>query len=170
MRLKICMLIFLFILSGCNIESEETNVPPENLEPTSIKLTPIDLFDGEAGKFKNFLGSMSGGIKLEYEGSKPNASLDIDIWENGKKVDTAGSIGDLFYSLDEQKRSNEVEIIISIDTVNFEGQNEYSIIKVNKVRNSGSSLSTVTLPWNKELTLRGCCSILNPTPFLWSYL
>ena len=170
MRIKTCVLIFLFILFGCNRESEESIVP-ENLEPASIKLTPIDLFDGEAGKFKNFLGSMSGAIKLEYEGSKPNASLDIDIWENGRKVDTAGSIGDLFYSLDEQKRS-KVEIIISIDTVHFEGQNEYSIIKVNKVRDSGSSLFTFTLPWNKELTSRGVLQNTepNPTHFLSVYL
>ncbi|WP_413033396.1 hypothetical protein [Paenibacillus xylanilyticus] len=65
---------------------------------------------------------MSGAFKLAYEGSKPYARLDMDIWENGKKVDSAGSIGDLFFSLEGQEKSNEIDLIISIDSVSTEEQ------------------------------------------------
>ncbi|KKO55424.1 hypothetical protein [Paenibacillus sp. DMB20] len=165
MRLKACILIVLFILTGCFSERKEMISPGNNPKSAKIKLTPVDLFQGEAAKFKLFLGAMSGAFKLEYEGSKPNASLDIDIWKNGQKVDSAGSIGDLFYSSDEQKSSNEVEVVISVETVSIEGQNEFSMIKVSTVDHSGSSLSTFTIPWDKKLTARGLIQDTGPHSF-----
>lgn len=166
MRLKACILFAFFILAGCFAESKET-ISPENHHSKSakIKLTPVDLFQGEAAKFKLFLGPMSGAFKLEYEGSKPNASLDIDIWKNGQKVDSAGSIGDLFSSSVEQKSSSEVEVIISVDTVSIERQSEFSTIKVSTVDHSGSSLSTFTIPWDKKLAARSLIQNTRPQSF-----
>ncbi|MBB3128762.1 hypothetical protein FHS19_003437 [Paenibacillus rhizosphaerae] len=154
MRLKACILIIFFVLTGCIAESKETTSPERESIPTQIKLVPVDLFKGEAAKFKPFLGQMSGAFKLKYEGSKPNAKLDIDIWKDGRRVDSVGSIGDLFYSPDEQK-NNEVEVIVSIDTVSNEEKDETCIIKVANVDRSGSGLVTFQIPWDKKLTARG---------------
>ena len=124
----------------------------------------MDLFQGEA-KFKLFLGPMTGAFTLKYEGIKPNVSLDIDIWKNGKKVDSAGSIGDLFYSSDEEKDSNEIELILSVDLESIEGHEEFRKIKVNTNSHSGSSLSTFTIPWDKTLTTQGLIQDTRPRSF-----
>ncbi|MFS0869060.1 hypothetical protein AB3N00_03880 [Paenibacillus xylanilyticus] len=121
MRIISFVCIFLLVLTGCSKEKTET-ITPDHSKPNRITLTPIDLSQGEAARFKPFLGMMSGAFKLAYEGSKPYARLDMDIWENGKKVDSAGSIGDLFFSLEGQEKSNEIDLIISIDSVSTEEQ------------------------------------------------
>lgn len=91
--------------------------------------------------------------------------MDIDIWKNGQKVDSAGSIGDLFYSSDEEKDSNEVELIISVDTESIEGLEEFRKIKVNTNSHLGSSLSTFTIPWDKTLMARGLIQDTHPRSF-----
>lgn len=96
-------------------------MPEQSKGPAEITLTPVDLFKGDGAKLQPFLGAMSGAFKLSYEGNKPNASLDLDIWKNGKKVGSFGSIDDLFFSSDDPE-SHEVEVIISIETVLIEGQ------------------------------------------------
>ncbi|MCM3782415.1 hypothetical protein M3231_05485 [Neobacillus mesonae] len=163
MRFRICLFLFLLVLTGCLNGNEETIVP-EIPEPIGLVLTPIDLSQGESAKFRPFLGMMSGSFKLEYKGSKPNARLDMDIWENGRRVDTNGSIGDLFFDSGEQK-SDEIELIISVDTVHIEEQREMNIIKINRVSDSGTSLSTFSFPWNKELTTRGLIETMEPLSF-----
>lgn len=164
MRVKASILIMLFFLTGCFAESTET--PPGNKpDPVTIKLTPVELFKGDAAKFQLFLGSMSGAFKLTYEGKKPNASLDIDIWKDGRKADSAGFIGDLFHSTEESKSGHEVEVIISIDTVSLEGRDDYSTIKVCTVDQQGSSLSTFTIPWEKGLKARGLIKSAEPFSF-----
>ncbi|MEO2203409.1 hypothetical protein ABGV42_06665 [Paenibacillus pabuli] len=151
LRLPLYILLLLFVLTGCSAESADTIIPDE-LNPNSITLTPVDLTQGEAAKLRPFLGTMSGAFKLRYEGEKPGASLDMDIWENGRKVDSAGSIGDLFFKPEGQIESGtEIEVIISIDTVRTEEQKEICIVKIS----AGSGLATFTLPWNSELKGRG---------------
>lgn len=151
MRLRHYILIFLIVLTGCSGESAETIIPDQSI-PDRITLTPVDLAQGEIAKLRPFLGTMSGAFKLSYEGVKPSANLDLDIWENGVKVDSAGSIGDLFFSPEGQvNNSNEIEVIISIDTVRTEEQKEVCIVKIS----TGSGLATFTLPWNPELKGRG---------------
>ncbi|MBM6384060.1 MAG: hypothetical protein JSY10_08705 [Paenibacillus sp.] len=151
MRLRYYIIIFLFVLTGCSAESAEA-IKPDQLITDSITLTPVDLTQGETAKLRPFLGTMSGAFKLRYEGEKPSASLDMDIWENGVKVDSAGSIGDLFFSPEGQvNNSNEIEVIISIDTVRTEEDKEVCIVKIS----TGSGLATFTLPWNSELKGRG---------------
>ncbi|MCG7409651.1 hypothetical protein MH117_19790 [Paenibacillus sp. ACRRX] len=154
MRLIVCVLIVLISLTGCTAEPN-SDVTKNKNESTKITLTPVDLFKGDHAKFQPFLGAMSGAFKLRYEGNKPNAKLDIDIWKNGKKVASSGSIGDLFFSWDEQA-SPEVEIMISVDIASFfEGKDDNIKIKVNTVQDSGHSLVTFTTPWNKGLTAQG---------------
>lgn len=164
MRIIASILIMLFFLTGCSAESTET--PSGNKpDPVTMKLTPVELFKGDTAKFKLFLGSMSGAFKLTYEGKKPNASLDIDIWKDGRKADSLGSIGDLFYSTEESKSGHEVEVIISIDTVSLEGKDDYSTVKVCTVDQQGSSLSTFTIPWEKGLKGRGLIESAEPLSF-----
>lgn len=164
MRLKACILIIFFVLTGCFAESKATTAPEGESSPAKIELAPVDLFKGEAAKFKPFLGPMSGAFKLKYEGSKPNAKLDIDIWKDGRRVDSAGSIGDLFYNPEEQK-NNEVEVIVSIDTVSIGEKDQSGIIKVSTVDRSGSSLSSFQIPWDNKLTARGLIQHAEPLSF-----
>jgi hypothetical protein len=131
-----------FLTSGCT-QLFESETSEQSKGPTEITLTPNDLFKGDGAKFKHFLGSMSGAFKLRYEGNKPNANLDIDIWQNGKKVASSGSIGDLFFSSEE---SREIEVIISIVTISIEGYDEFNTIKVGTIHDTGSRLGTFTIP------------------------
>ncbi|OIB04228.1 hypothetical protein AK95_11470 [Paenibacillus sp. LC231] len=165
MRFKACILIVFMILTGCFAGTKEQISPENNSAAAEIQLTPVDLFQGEAARFKLFLGPMTGAFKLKYEGNKHNVSLDIDIWKNGQKVDSAGSIGDLFYSSDEEKDSNEVELIISVDTESIEGLEEFRKIKVNTNSHLGSSLSTFTIPWDTTLTAQGLIQDTRPRSF-----
>jgi hypothetical protein len=152
--------------SGCTqLFESQTLEPKQNKGPTEITLTPVDLFKGDGAKFQPFLGPMSGAFKLRCEGNKPNVTLDIDIWKNGKKVASSGSIGDLFFSSND-RTSREIEVIISIDTVSIEGQNEYNTIKVGTIHDSGSSLATITIPWDKKLKARGLIHNNEPHTFI----
>ncbi|NBD27400.1 hypothetical protein [Paenibacillus glycinis] len=164
MRLKACLLILLLLVIGCSSGTQAT-APGGKPRPAQMKLTPIDLFEGDAAKFKLFLGPMTGAFQLAYEGDKPNVSLDIDIWKNGRKVSAAGAMGDLFYYPGEQKGSHEVELVISIDAVTIEGKNRFSTIKVGIVGQAGSSLSTFTIPWDEKLTARGLLQDAEPRSF-----
>ncbi|CAM4247255.1 hypothetical protein FHS16_001436 [Paenibacillus endophyticus] len=137
---------------------EQGNMPAEML------LTHVDLFKGAGAKFQPFLGPMSGAFELSYKGTKPNVWLDIDIWKQGKKVSSGGSIGDLFFHPDLQK-NHKVEIIISIEAVFIDGQYEFNTIKVRAGNDSGSSLSTFTVPWDKSLTSRGLIFPSDPLTF-----
>jgi hypothetical protein len=164
MRLIVGIVILLLTLTGCTGSGSEKSDNDIKDEPTKITLTPVDLFEGDGAKFELFLGPMSGAFKLRYEGKKPNAILDIDLWQNGKKVDSYGSIGDLFFSSNDQEK-HEVEIIISIDTPSIEGQNNHNVIKVGTIYDTGSSLSTVTRPSDKKMTGRGLIQNNKPLTF-----
>jgi hypothetical protein len=159
MRVIVFVLVVLLSLTGCVAEAEKP-VPESKDGPTKITLTSVDLFKGDGAKFLPFLGAMSGAINLRYEGNKPNANLDIDIWQNGKKVASSGSIGDLFFSSTDWERQ-EVEVIVSIDIVSTDGQDQFNQIKVS----SGSSLATFTVPWDKKLSTRGMIYHTEPRTF-----
>lgn len=164
MRLLACMLIVLLALTGCAAESDAPDLTSKD-EPTRITLTPVDPFKGEGEKFKLFLGDMSGAFKLRYEGSRPHTSLDIDIWKDGKKVGSAGSIMDLFFDSNERK-SDEVEVMISIDKISIESQDDdlYKI-KVSTGYEDGTNLFTFSTSWDKDLNTRGVIDYQEPTTF-----
>lgn len=104
------VLLIVLLLTGCTIESTQT-LPDGKSAPAEITLTPADPFEGEAAKLKPFLGNMTGSFTLHYEGKKPHASLDIEIWKHGKKVETVGGVGDLFFTPNKEERK-EIELII----------------------------------------------------------
>jgi len=153
MRLLACTLLLLLFLVGCSAESSKIS-PERNTKPATVKLTHVDLYKGSGAKLKPFLGSMSGAFKLEYKGTTPNAHLDIDIWEDGKKVSSAGSVGDLFFSSDDKAR-DELEIIIAINTISNGGNDKFKEIKINLINDSGYSFITSTTPWDQKLTAEG---------------
>lgn len=159
MRKLASLLFIMCFLVGCTAE------PSSKVKPTTIKLTPVDLFQGSGEKFKPFLGPMSGAFKLRYAGNKPNVRIDIDIWENGKKVSNAGSIGDLFFSTDELTASDEIEIIISIDTVSLQNDEIFKQIKLNVRHDSGHSLYTFTVPWDEKYGPQGLLQHSRPMTF-----
>lgn len=143
------------LLTGCNSLGSKLPQAGKNQQSTEITLTPVDLFKGENKIFQPFLGNMSGAFKLSYKGKRPYASLDIDIWKNGKKVSTCGSIDDVFFSSNNQS-NQEVEMITSILPNSIAEQAEGSVqIKVDIVNDSGSSLSTFTVPKSKNLSASG---------------
>lgn len=158
------IIIIVLLLSGCTVIKSESSDSEQKEGPNEITLTPVELFKGEGAKFQPFLGAMSGAFKLSYKGNKPNARLDFDLWENGKKVASSGSIRDIFFTAD-MKDKKEVEVIISIEPVSIEGQDGYSTIKVNTINDSSSSLATLTIPWGKQLTLKGLINYNEPHIF-----
>lgn len=156
-----CIIMIVFLTSGCT-QLFETATPDLDYENTKIVLTPIDLFDGDAAKFKIFLGSMTGAFKLRYEGKKPNIKLNIDLWKNGEKANSYGSVGDLFFSSEE---GNDVEVIISIDTISLEGSEEFKMIKVGTIHDTGSGVGSFTIPWDKKMNLSGLIHYNEPITF-----
>ena len=149
MRLLACTLLLLLTLVGCSAESTEISHDRET-KSTTIKLTSVDLYKGDGAKFKPFLGSMSGAFQLEYKGNKPNAHLDIDIWEKGEKVSSAGSIIDLFFH-PKDEGNNKLEIIIAVDTISIKDQDQYKEIKISLLGESGYSFFvTTTTPWDEK--------------------
>jgi len=163
MRLLACTLLLLLSLVGCSAESTELS-DERNKKPATVKLTHVDLYKGDGAKFRPFLGAMSGAFKLEYKGTKPNIHLDIDIWEDGKKVSSAGSVGDLFFS-SEDKARDELEIIIAINTINIKDQDQYKEIEINLMGDSGYSFVTFTTPWDEKYTLQGLISTFESQTF-----
>lgn len=156
--LLIAMLALL--TSGCSTLFESK----ESTKVTEITLTPVELFKGDGAKFRPFMGAMSGAFKLRYTGRKPHATLHIDTWQNGKKVATVGSIGELFFS-SEARDSKELEVIISIDKVSLEGKQAFNTIKVGTQHKSGSNIATFTVPWDNKLNAIGLINYSEPLTF-----
>ncbi|WP_310500177.1 hypothetical protein [Paenibacillus qinlingensis] len=141
-------LLALWIASCTGVESKPS------VRASEITLTPVDLFKGEGAKFRPFLGAWSGAFKLSYKGMNPHATLDIDLWQNGQKVKTIGSIGDMFYSSEARNR-DALEVIISMDKVTIDAQAAMSTIKVGTRRDSGTNTYVFTVPWDGKLTGTG---------------
>ncbi|NEZ41256.1 hypothetical protein [Paenibacillus alvei] len=160
------VLLIVLLLSGCAVESTET-LPDGKSAPAKITLTPADPFEGEAAKLKPFLGNMTGAFTLRYEGKKPHANLDIEIWKHGKKVETVGGVGDLFLTPN-QEEHKEIELIISIDTPDsINEQGNMKQIKVAVAHESGTNLYTVfTNPSKKKEVGSTLMSYSNPESFL----
>ncbi|ANE45806.1 hypothetical protein SY83_05275 [Paenibacillus swuensis] len=161
------VLLIMLVFSGCFGGERQNQKPvpdPDDIrtDSTTITLTPVELFKGESAKFQPFLGAMSGAFKLSYEGAKPNLQLDIDIWQNGKKLRGAGSVGDVFFSSNEQA-VREVEVIISMETVI--GKEDEERIKIGTYRDSGSALMTYSVPRDAKLKMRGLMQNYNPVTF-----
>jgi len=149
MRIFSFIIICLFYLAACNSPSNQ-----HQNKPTMITVKSVDLFNGDSAKLKPFIGSMTGAFNLSYTGAKPKANLNIDIWKNGKKDSSVGGLHDIFFNIDESSKRN-VEVIFSINEFSFEGVDPFNQVKVNVAHDSGSSLYTISSPYDKDLKAKG---------------
>ena len=161
-RVSAFVFILLSLVTGCISCS---SVPERINAPPTITLTPIDPFQGEAAKLKPFLGNMTGAFTLRYEGTKPKANLDIEIWNYGKKVKSVGGLGDIFFTPNKEERK-EIELIISIDTVAVIGQDNMNHIKIGIVHESGTTLYGLSPPTDQKMMGRGIISYHEPQFFI----
>lgn len=161
-RVSAFVFILLSLVTGCISGS---SVPERINTPLTITLTPIDPFQGEAAKLKPFLGNMTGAFTLRYEGTKPKANLDIEIWNYGKKVKFIGGLGDIFFTPNKEERK-EIELIISIDTVAGLGQDNMNHMKIGIVHESGTGLYGFSTPTDQKMMGRGIISYYEPQSFI----
>ena len=160
-RVSAFVFIILSLVTGCIPGSSV----PERNNSSTITLTPIDPFQGEAAKLKPFLGNMTGAFTLRYEGTKPKANLDIEIWSYGKKIKSVGGIGDIFFTPNKEEHK-EIELIISFDTVAVLGQDNMNHIKIGIVHESGTTLYGFSPPTDHKVTGRGIISYHEPQSFI----
>lgn len=157
MQKLILIMILLLSLTGCMSDSEAEDISHEIKNGSDqITLTPLDLFEGENAKFEPFLGAMSGSFKLRYEGITPNAKLEVELWEHGKKVSSLGSVNDIFSSSNHEadQANQEVEVILSLDNTSINETTNLSQIKVGISKENGTSLTTFSTQQDKSITAR----------------
>lgn len=144
-RLIGLIIVMVLLLIGCSNTENKQN---------EIIITPIQLFEGEEIKYKPFVGDMSGAFKLAYNGEKPNISLSVDVWGNGKRVKTIGGVYDLFFA-SVNHTVNEFEIIVSMNLNAIEDQEDGVMeVKINNRSEKGYTFVTFSAPWKKELNAR----------------
>ncbi|MHA6485196.1 hypothetical protein ACX1C1_25225 [Paenibacillus sp. strain BS8-2] len=157
----ILLIAVMLAVSGCTAES---NV--RNDTDTAITLTPIPLFEGDAAKYKPFLGAMSGSFKLKYQGTR-TIDLDLEIWENGRKTGSAGSLGSIFEQYSE-RNTDEIEFIISIENLPVTDDNaeqQASSIKIADIRPAGNTSYGFTVSRDIALSAQGLIGYQDPITF-----
>ena len=139
------ILIIAVILCACSKEVSNQSEPAitKQVEGTSLHVEPIDLFSGEARKFQPFLGTMSGAVKLKYNGDKSDITATIELWEDGMKTKTYSSISTSMQDSQVKTKDYVGEFIASIKTVSIEGSKPLYEITAAFANNNGTS-STVT--------------------------
>jgi len=146
----IAFCLFVGLISGCTPADETLPLPPANEtqppqqnEPGTVTLTPVNLFEGDKAKFQLFLGNMAGAFKLRLDGKKPNVRLAMEVWENGRKKIQGFSVNDLFHARDKKQDNQEIEVIVAFETSYLdEGQKTVHTVKVGTVHERGTSLSS----------------------------
>ncbi|CAM3796454.1 hypothetical protein [Marinicrinis lubricantis] len=155
----VSLFLLIVLLAGCNSSpNQEIQETKQRTSPAEITLTPVDLFQGDAAKFRPFLGSMTGSFQLSYEGTKPNARLEMEVWENGHPS-SMGFMGDLFSSEDGEPK--KVEVIITADSVSTSKENKDLMIKMG----AGSGVAAFTIPRDPKLTSEGILQYHEPHSF-----
>ena len=139
------ILIIVVILCACSkdVSNQSETAITKQVEGPSLHVEPIDLFAGEARKFQPFLGTMSGAVKLKYDGNKDDITATIELWENGTKTKTYSSISTAMQDSHEKTKDYEGEFIASIKTVSIEGSKPLYEITSAFANKNGTS-STVT--------------------------
>lgn len=154
-RLGLSVIFAMLLISGCMRNEQTTDAK------TLMTVKPVELYNDKNEKFKPFMGTMSGAFKLRYKGAKPNASLDLEIWQKGKAPVPAGSLLDLFFSSDGRK-NDEVEVILALE----DDPNAKSLrVKLGTFYDSGHSVGTYTIPLEKNLVSRGLLYDHEPRTF-----
>jgi len=151
--MRYCIIFLLLFITACSMS--EKSAPPQQPAQTDVgvlSVTPVDLFAGDAEKFKPFLGSEAGAVKLEYEGSKTKIKVETEIWENGKKVQTVQTMASNIRDMDKQGNFNG-EFIISAQQEQGTDENfQYDLNLVLFQQGKGYTSMKGSIPKDKKYT------------------
>ncbi|MGC5326541.1 hypothetical protein [Brevibacillus sp. SYSU BS000544] len=140
-------ILFLVTLAtlACSVTDPSQPIVKKQPEENMLHIEPIDLFAGEAAKFKPFLGTMAGAVKLKYTGDKKEIQAEVELWENGVRTKTLGSVGSLIQGSQEGKQSFEGEFIVSIKKEQVNENKPHFEVTSAIVDKDGSTASTIYL-------------------------
>jgi len=147
------IIFLLLFITACSTSEKSAPAPqPPQTEVGILDVQPVDLFAGDAEKFKPFLGAEAGAVKMEYEGSKTNMKVETEIWKNGKKVQTAQSMVSNIED-GEGKGKFKGEFIISAQQEQGTDENfQYDLNLVLFQQGKGYTSMKGTIPKDKEYT------------------
>ncbi|USG66984.1 hypothetical protein NDK47_06725 [Brevibacillus ruminantium] len=123
--------------------------PVEKAPEAAMQVKPVDLFAGDAQKFKPFLGLMSGAVQVKYRGKSGEIKTTLEVWEYGKKTETLGEFGESIRDKDgkEGLYSFDGEAIFSVKGIQGEDPNkthyEITVALTDKNGSSSSQLDWV---------------------------
>lgn len=124
--------------------------PIEKTPAAPLQIAPLDLFAGEAQKFKPFLGLMSGAVQVKYRGEGDVLRIDLEVWEDGK---LSHSLGSSDYMLKQQEGDNQFdgEAIFSVQSLPDQAQpaNKTSY-QVTTALTSESGFTSTKLEWTVD--------------------
>ncbi|CAM5783944.1 MULTISPECIES: hypothetical protein [Brevibacillus] len=108
----------LILVAGLAV-SAAACTPVEKAPEAAMQVKPVDLFAGDAQKFKPFLGLMSGAVQVKYRGKSNEIKTTLEVWEYGKKTQTLGELGESIRDKDgkegkEEQYSFDGEAIFSV--------------------------------------------------------
>lgn len=148
---SILLLLTLAVLA-CSAPEPSQPIVKKQPEENMLHVEPVDLFAGEASKFKPFLGLMSGAVKLKYTGNKQEINAEVELWENGVKTKTVGKVGTMIQDSQEGKKVFEGEFIVSIREVNLDGSKPQYEITSSIADKDGSSSIVSLIERNPKMT------------------
>ncbi|MGO0061449.1 hypothetical protein ACTID9_15730 [Brevibacillus fluminis] len=106
--------------------AKETSIPAKGI----IRAEPEQLFTGAEKKYQPFVGSMSGGVRFTYTGNKNTLSVDVELWENGRKKQTLVTTETPLNRQGETaKDTYDSELIAAVTEVSAEGDHPRYEIK-----------------------------------------
>jgi hypothetical protein len=149
--------IISFLFSGC-MESKSKQATygsaPESSRPGQtgyLTVSPVNLFDGDAAKFRAFLGPMSGAVKLKYKGNKPKMKLVVEVWQNGIKAQTVGEMTGDISRQTPNVGGFDGEFAISVKERNNDGKKPHYMITAALLDGTGSTSSEFEIEKNPKM-------------------
>ncbi|MEJ8543769.1 hypothetical protein [Brevibacillus borstelensis] len=121
----------------------------EKAPEAAMQVKPVDLFAGEAQKFKPFLGLMSGAVQVKYGGHSNEIKTTLEVWEYGKKTETLGEFGESIRDKDDKEGlySFDGEAIFSVKGSQGEDPNKTHYEITIALTNKNGSSSSSQLDW-----------------------
>lgn len=146
-----CILLFVTLATlACTTPDPRQPIVEKQPKENMLHVEPTDLFAGEAGKFRPFLGTMAGAVKLKYTGSKKEIHAEVELWENGARTKALGSVGSMIQGPQEGKQAFEGEFIVSIKKEQVNENKPHFEVTSAIVDKDGSTASTIYLVENVE--------------------
>lgn len=106
----ILLILSLVLLGGCQPKGDDSPKLPEG----TLLVQPVNLFQGDEAKYKDFLGEATG-VKLQYEGQHRQLRVIVEEWENGELINSRNSIISELSSPNLLANVNNQHLMISID-------------------------------------------------------